>query len=774
MFDNVGYRKIENGLYRVAIAAMCIVVMVACSLTKKVADGEMLLDKVEITGNIGKMDRAEMMEYVGQRPNVRVLGLWRLGLHVYNLAGERETGWNNWLRTIGSAPVIYDSLVTAKSSEQLKFYADSKGYFDSAVRDTLIRISDKKCIVRYIVDAGEVYRVARLGYYVADDSLRDIIMSDTAHCLIKSGAAFDSNVHDEERTRIVRKLQENGYFHFTKESIYFMADSASGRHLINDSLIVLNDYDESTNLTTLPHRKSIIDDVNFYVNKSGEKAKSTTESGWNSLDNPTGYNILFADKPIFSSKLTDNSCFIKPGQTFRLSDIELTQRRFNSLSLFNNVSVKLNEKPDSDSLKTTREPRHLICDIGLTTANLQSYSVDLEGTNSSGNLGGAISLSYKHNNLFHNSEALDIKLRFAMQNQFARDGKQRFATLETGLDMSLRFPNVIAPFVSSEFNRKRNPSTIISLSFDYQRRPDFTKKSIASKAVYEWQGSIDARHSITPIEIDIINIPSISKEFNDYISNTYLQYSYRDHLIMSLNYTFVFNQQKRRKTGTAWYVRTSAETAGNILSAALNKKEKKDGAKEFLGISFAQYVKADVEVSLHQSDIWDNQFVWRLYTGVGVPYGNSKVLPFEKSYFVGGANSIRAWPVRGLGPGSSKTDRKLRYHNQIGDIRIEMNGEYRFKMVSVLEGAIFADAGNIWSLSKSTDSEEAIMTKKFWKQIALGAGIGFRLNFDYFVIRVDAASKMHDPSADGNKWVIAHERYKWSKINWNFAIGYPF
>lgn len=760
---------------------MIIVLIIgACNPTKYVADNEQLLNRVKINGDLGEITHDELMDYVRQKPNIRVLGFWRLGLHIYNLSGEKDNGWNRWLRTIGSEPVIFDSTQVERSREQLKLYAQSRGYFDAIVTDTTYSIGPKKCVVEYNVRVGEVYKISHSGIAVLDDSIRPIIEDNMHQTLLKPNQPFDSNKHDEERARITRIMQQRGYYNFSKEHIYFMADSTVGNHLIADSTIVINDIDPLTDLATMPHRQYVIGNVRFNIMRTDDIAQRLQPTDTATYN---GLKLRFAQKPVFNSRLLSNSCFIKPGQLYNIQDVELTQQRFNSLKLFRTTTVKFSEDTLSaitsqtpDSIKMQRQRGMLNCDIDLTTGNQQSYNIDVEGTNSSGNLGGAFSIGYSHNNLFRNAEVFDIKLRLATQNQSARDGKEHFFTLETGIDISLTVPNVIAPFISSEYNRHRNPSTVFTFAYDYQRRPDFTKSSALTKLSYMWHGSKYVIHTFTPIELNVVRIPHINDNFRDYIRNTYLQYSYQDHFIMSLNYTFLFNQQKVRKLGTAWYLRFSGETAGNALSAALrNETKTDDGSRHIFDISYSQYVKTDLELRFQQSDIWQNHIVYRLFGGIGIPYGNSHSMPFEKSYFVGGANSIRAWPVRGLGPGCSKRNSALKYHNQIGDIRLEMNAEYRFKMVSILEGAIFADAGNIWMLKKSANDESAAFGSDFYKQIALGAGMGLRLNFDYFIIRFDAASKLHDPSKDeGKRWVIAREHYNWDKINFNFAIGYPF
>lgn len=755
-------------ILRKFLVAACFIIAVVtlfgCKTTKYVPDGSFLLDHVKIEGNQGNVSHDDILNYVRQRPNVRTLGFWRLNLDVYNLSRNKDNGFNNWLRRIGSAPVIYDSLLMERSREQIQIYLKNRGYFDAQVRDTMVVTADKKCDVTYKIDAGTLYRISRLGYGIDDDSIRAIIYADTAHCLLRHGDPFDAEVHDDERTRITRNITENGYYQFDKNYIYFIADSSMQRHWIADSLILMN---RSNDTADIPHKKAIIDEIIFYVNRANRMA---SEMPYDSL-NYAGYKIFYRDNLIFSPQLLVNSCFIKIGELYKTSDVESTIARFNSMKLFGSAGVRFIDKSDISAIDGFQ---HLRCVISLTTNNIQSYAIELEGTNSSGNLGGAANIRYSHANLLHHAETFNIKYRIASQNQFARDGKQRFYTFETGVEASLTIPKFLAPFSSERFIKHHNPTTILTASYDYQRRPDFTKSVVTSKIQYNWHQRQKLLYTFTPVEMNVVNIPTISENFQEYIRNTYLQYSYTDHFIMSMGFSFLFNPPSAKALSNAWYVNFNMETAGNVLSLLTDKQEAEE-FKKIWNIRYAQYVKTNIELRYLTSDIWQNNFAYRFFAGIGIPYGNSKMLPFEKSFFVGGANSIRAWPVRGLGPGSSKSDSQLKYHNQISDIRLEMNAEYRFKLVSVLEGAIFADAGNIWALSRSTDDGEAIISRDFYKQIALGSGLGIRLNFDYFILRIDAAVKLHDPSAEvGHRWVIAENRFNASDVNYNFAIGYPF
>lgn len=770
LFTSTFMAKADYRLFfRLTIALLAVIIISGCSATKYVPDDELLLNRVVIDGDLGHCNSDELMDYVRQRPNVRVLGFWRVNLNLYNLSRHKDNWFNNWLRRIGTPPVLYDSAMVSRSSDNIRLYLESCGYYDSKVSDTTIITGKKKCKVIYDIDTGTRYRISSIDYNIEDDSLRDMVLTDTVNSLLRKGSPFDTNTHDKERERISRRINDMGYYHFNKDYIYFIADSSYKRHWVADSLILLSYRTNDIPAKVESHRKSIVKEIVFVINKAGLTPLNTDSSQMDTL-HFNDYMIVHQPPLIFNPELLTSSCLVTPGSFYSVSDIEQTQMRFNNLKLFNAVSARYDELPGIDSLGN----RQLRCTINLTVGTPQSYAIDIEGTNSSGNLGGAANLRYSHSNLLHGAEVFSIKYRIASQTQFAREGKERFNTFETGAEITLNLPKFFAPWGNRLFAKRIAPSTLLSLSYDFQRRPDFTKSVISTKFGYTWRQTQNSTHSLTPLEINIINIPKISDEFVNYIKGSYLQHSYTNHFIVSLGYSYLYNQKEN--PDNAWYFRFDIETAGNTLSLFTNNiKANEDNIKEIWGISYAQYVKSNAELRYQISDFWHNNFVYRLYAGIGVPYGNSQVLPFEKSYFVGGANSIRAWPVRGLGPGSSQTEQNLRYHNQTSDIRLELNAEYRFKIVSPIEGAIFADAGNIWALPKTTDNKDAHFNKEFYKQLAFGSGVGLRLNFNYFVIRLDAAVKLHDPSKQkGERWVIATQPFKASDINYNFAIGYPF
>ncbi len=773
IFNSHIFRKVRDSwrsFCHVLLSVTVMSSMQSCRMTKYVPDDELLLDRIHISGDLGSSSSSELSDYVRQQPNARTFHLWRMSLGLYSLSGERPTGFNNWLRNIGSAPVLYNEDLTSRSSEQLRLFMISKGYYDCTVSDTMIVTKSKRCEVYYNVNAGRVYKIESLGFSAPDDAAGHLILNDTIHTLLHAGDPFDSNVHDEERERIARFMQNHGYYDFGKDYIYFVADSNGLDHAVRDSLIVSNAMGGADKRTEMPHRQAVIDDVTIVVmapDSVGRLVNPSDSTRFERHELAPGLSESYSGERRFRDDVLKNSCFVEPGALYSLSDVELSQSRITSLKAFRQASFRfLRDTTASDTLT------HLSCVAVLSTNKTQTFGVDLDGTNSSGNLGAAVSMNYSHANIFHGAEYFTLKGRLAIEHQSATSGTRNFNTLEMGVDASVTLPFMLAPIHSAAFHKRRNPHTLFSTSFDFQRRPEFTRTVITTKMSYTWRGSRYVQHSLTPLEFNIVNIPSISDEFESYISDTYLQYSYTDHFIMSLGYTFLYNQQRVRRNQSGVYFRFSMETAGNVLNLLTRNQETEDDFKKIWNIRFSQYFRTEAEFRYLAIDRWGNNLVGRVFAGIGIPYGNSIMLPYEKSFFVGGANSIRAWPVRGLGPGSSVTDASLHYHNQTGDIRLEANIEYRAKLFSIFEGAIFADAGNIWTLNHSYNDADGVITKDFYKQIALGSGLGVRLNFDYFIFRVDVAYRLHDPS-QSSPWVIKN-KYDSDNLAWNFAIGYPF
>ncbi|WP_430813638.1 BamA/TamA family outer membrane protein [Carboxylicivirga sp. RSCT41] len=766
---------------KVFVGVMLAFVAFGCRTTKYVPDDAYLLNKIEIENEAKDLSKEELRYYVRQRENVKILGFWRFHLGLYNLSGRDNTkGFNKWLQRIGEEPVLYDELLKQKSNEQLRLYLKNKGYYHAEITDTMMVVRKKKAKVKYTIKAGERYSVNKVAYRIEDDSIKPYVLGDTINSLLKNGVPFDADLHDKERSRITRQMRNNGYYGFRKEFIYFLADSTIGNYKVNDSLVVVKDRLQMAGRedSIINHRKYRIKDVYFLVGYEPQRAVREGASYLSSFDSLEyeQCKILYGENLNFRADVLINSNYIFPGDLYNVDLVEKTQLLLAELQLFRFVNIRFRELEG----ETDEHGNGLLqCYIQLSSSKPQSYTVEVEGTNSSGNLGAAGSFNYKHKNFLRGGEVFDMRFRVAGENQRSRAG-DLFQTLEVGGDATLTIPKFLMPFKIENFRKRYNPRTNFTLSYNYQRRPDYTRTIANSRIGYTWKSTPLVTHFLSPIDFSVINVPYIDPAFEEQIENTFLKYSYQDHLISSTSYTYIYNEQSLSGAKNYHYFQANLQFAGNILDgvSSLVSSNRGNEFNEVFGIRYAQYVKADIDWRYHIRVNNINSFAYRIFMGAGYPYGNLTVLPFEKRYFSGGANSLRAWPVRGVGPGSYE-ETQLDYYNQTADIKLEANAEYRFKLFWLLEGAFFIDAGNIWTI-RSTDDPE-IDSKglfdfnSFYKQIAVGVGTGARLDFDYFVFRLDMGVKARDPILpSGQRWILGTRSITWDDVAFNFAIGYPF
>jgi outer membrane protein assembly factor BamA len=752
-----------------------------CSSVKFVPEGQYLLQKNIIKHDAKGISNEQLESLVRPRENKTVFGFWRFHLGMYNVSGrDSSKGFNKWLKRIGEAPVIYDEYQIDKSREQLRQYLQNRGYFDAVVTDTVIVDEKKRRVkVEYDITSGKRSYIHQLGYKIFDDSIRRLVYADTVNSLLRGQKPFDVDIFDKERERVTRLLNSHGYYNFSKNYIYFLADSSESSYMIRDTMVILGVYQQLPDGrdTVVPHTKFKVDEVYFFVDFNPQEAL-LDESGYITKFDTIfykGYYFLYRKKMKFKPDVLINSTYIVPGQLYDIEKVSQTQTLITELKLFRYINIKFDEIEG----KTDKAGRkYLKCYIQLTPSKPQSYALELEGTNSSGNLGAATNIKYQHKNFLKGAEIFNVRYRFSFQNQSSRGDKNNFNILETGFDAGLTFPKFLVPFRVEGFRRRYHPRSSINLGVNFQRRPDYTRTIATSKLSYDWRSSDRISHIFSILDFNLVWVPFISEDFWDYIEDTFMRYSYEDHLILNTNYTFIYNGQVLGKSNNFWYFRGYAESSGNLLDGLVKmftKGTPDDGYYKLFGIRYAQYVKADVDIRYHHFLNTGNSFAYRCFLGVGYPYGNLNVLPFEKMYFAGGANSIRAWPVRGLGPGEFKED-QLEYYNQTADIKLEFNAEYRYKLFWILEGALFVDMGNIWSIRSESSPEGGLFRfNEFYKQIAVGLGTGLRFDFSYFVFRFDVGIKAIDPSMPlGKRWVLGTTPLTWNDFGFNFAIGYPF
>jgi len=749
----------------------------SCSQTRYLPEGEYLLNKYTIEENTGDIPPEEFKNYIKQKPNKKILG-WKFWLSVYNLSGENDSLWiNRYLRKIGEPPVIYSEDLKENTTRQLQLFLFNKGYFNAAVTDSTVFHKKNKAKVIYEITPGPYYTIRNVDYFFEDASLSRFILSDSVPPVLKSGQKYDIEILEAERSRVTDILGNRGYYNFNRGFIGFNADTNIGYHEVDITMVIKNfpQVNERGRITRTSHPVYHIRNV-YMVS---EKDQTGMTQPFNvlpevGLDSDSVYVIEQEDQNIRHGLITQKN-YIMPGSLYNTRRVQQTYRNLNALSAFQLVDINFREVPGEEKL--------LDCEIKMLPAIRQAFTGAIEGTTSGGNIGAAGNLNYQHRNLFGGSEQFDLTFLGAIETLPENkdvSGEQFGSMQEVGVEAKLSVPKFLLPFSTEQFIRKFNPETNINLSFNYQHRPDFTRTTLRGSFGYRWRGNRYVTHTIYPFDISLINTPHLSDEFKAQLEGTYLYYSYLPHFITDQRYRMVYTNQKLNKTSDFQYVRLGIETAGNMIyglyqlykSAGLPYT---DESLKILGVDYAQYIRTDIDVRHYDYHGEDNSLVYRGFVGIAYPYLNSIAIPFEKQFFGGGANSLRAWRVKDLGPGSYAGD-TTRYPNQTADLKIEANIEYRFKLIWKAEGALFLDAGNIWSLSKEDDREGAVFDlSKFYREFAVGTGFGVRFDFNFFIFRVDIGIPLVDPSfPEGQRWVPANADLQWNDLGYNFAIGYPF
>ena len=770
-----------------AVVITVLTLLISCNTTKHVPEGQYLLNKVKIDvseGNDGKFNKKELHNYLRQTPNHEILGGAKFQLSIYNLSGKDSTKWyNKWLRRLGQAPVIYDPELTAASANQLKLALVNQGYMDTEVSvDTVT--DGKKIEVDYHIAPGEPHYIAGITYNIPDDSLRNIIMNDSSEFILHNGALFNRNDMEEERTKIATRLREKGYFGFNKEYITYTADTTENNKAVDLTLNVMPPYENNRIAGYTRHRPFYIRSI--YVITDYDPMKRHDLSEYQQEDTVThkGINILYGDEHYLRASIIDDNCFIKIGEKYNSADVDRTYQSLGRLGILKYVNIAFEQAGEHDG------KLWLDSYLLLTKAKPQSVSVSLEGTNSEGDLGFGVETTYQHRNIAKGSELLTAKLGInyeSISGDISGLVNNRYA--EYSGEVNINFPKFIFPFLKKSFRQKIRANTEFGTTFSYQERPEYTRVIAGAGWKYKWteQGSMIS-HTFDLLDINYVYLPQITDSFLDEIApdNPLLRYSYEDHFIMRTGYSFYYtNKKATHGIGNFVYqpdiytIRAGIETAGNILNLFSHitnqKKDPQADAYKVLGIQYSQYVKLNADYSINHSFDRRNSLVFHAGAGVAVPYGNTTILPFEKRFYSGGANSVRGWSVRTLGPGSYNSNNSVSsFMEQCGDIRLDLNLEYRARLFWVFELAAFIDAGNIWTIRSYENQPGGVFKfNEFYKQIAVAYGLGLRMNFNYFLLRLDCGMKAVNPAEGQERFPLIHPDFG-RDFALHFSVGYPF
>lgn len=724
------------------VCYLCVYILLACSSSKFIPDEHYLLDRVDIKSDVRDFDASQLLPYVRQKTNSKWFSLFKIPLGTYALSGRDTTKWvNRTLQRIGEAPILYDTAQARQTCVDLVLAMRDMGYMNASALIRTERKGKKRIRVTYVLHPGTSYRIGQVHYQIDDEQIAHILQG---HEALHPGMKFTVATLAQERKRLTELLADSGYYRFHQDFIQYDADTIAGSKDIALTLHLLK-YKVDSEAEAVDHPRYYIRKV--YIESSD------------------------SDHIHLRKGVIDDNMAVEPGAPYSAHYLQQTYNNFSRLQAVRYTNIRFREVPDTTLLD---------CYVQVSMNKPSTLAFQPEGTNTAGDLGAAASLTYTNRNLFHGSEQLSIALRGAYEAITGLEGYKDQNYKEYSIEGKIAFPRFVAPFLSRSFRRRQTATSELSVSWDLQNRPEFHRRVFSSAWRYRWA---EPHHHLNwrfdLIDLNYVYMPWISETFKrDYLDsettrNAILRYNYEDLFIMKVGFGVSYNN------GTDAF-RANIESAGNLLeglSRAFRFKQNGSGQHTLFNIAYAQYAKFDLDYThLHHFDS-HNALALHACMGVAYPYGNSTVLPFEKRYFSGGANSVRGWSVRELGPGKFRgTDGRIDFINQTGDIKLDLNAEYRSFLFWKIYGAAFVDAGNIWTLRAYNEQPGGqFHFKTFLRQLAVAYGLGLRLNLDYFVLRMDMGMKAITPGyiTQQEHYAVFHPNMKRDFV-FHFAVGMPF
>ncbi len=784
-------RKGFRGLFFSSVALLTLSSLFSsCRVAKNLAEDQSLLVKnkfvIEAKAKPAAKEkiREDLVKIAAQKPNRKFLGFMPVRMWMYHSAtrGKRLTKFKQWLiDKVGEAPVVYDSSLVSRSRQRMETYLFYSGYFHNEVSDTVITENNKTKIV-YTIKTNDAWRFGQIELPNKHNVCDSLVRAHWKNTHLKKNAQFDISNVNKERERIENILRNRGFYTFSREYVTFDFDTSGGNNTVNvkitinqpndstdhqqyqiNNIYIISDY-SSEFVTDSTLRDTIVKDEYYYISKNVKFKKSILREA-----------VFFGKDSLYSK------------------DRELkTINRFGLLGAFKFISV--------DYAKASRQGNYLDCIIRLTPAKKQSiqYSAELNVSNE-GLLGVSGSMGYKNKNLSKRADQLQVDVSSGVQLRFSQKQKVEIINITAASNVTYYLNKFLVPFRARIFSRNTNPKTRINLSYNFEHRFDFDTASnvsflyqlhnFSASFGYEWNENRNKRHLLNPITASFYILPKRGQEFERRLSlNPILKSSYEEQITIGPNYTYTFLNQRSNTDKYYMFFRTSIETAGNVIYGGFrlaNLKTSSEHTRFLIAkIPFSQYFRIEGDWRNYVRMNTHSQFAVRSFVGLGVPYGNSRALPFVKQFFVGGPNSLRGFLIREIGPGGyadvavydreTGEKRNVGFFNQTGDIKLELNAEFRFDIYKWLKAAIFADAGNVWLVRRDARRFGEFNLNRFWGEFAVDAGAGLRLDFNFFVIRFDYGFPLRDPRRlPGKRWQFTNA-HAFKTGQFQLAIGYPF
>jgi outer membrane protein insertion porin family len=710
--------------------------------------------------------RNDLKALTRPKPNTKFLGL-RFKLGFYNLfyKAKPKSFFGKLRDKMGQPPVLASQLDLQKNIEILQNHLENKGYFRAKVTgDTIAR--RKMVRARYKATAGEQYKINSIHFPTDSSSLSLIIQQSARNSLLEKGKAFDLDVVKGERSRIDAFLKERGYYFFSPEYLLIKTDSTIGNHFVDMYVTVKDGTPEEARQ---PYR---INDIYVYANYSLNTARQdTTKSG---AELYKDYYIIQKEKQ-YKPRLLAETMQFKKNDIYNRRQHNFTLNRLINLDLFKFVKNRFEMVGDSARLNAY---------YYLTPLPLKSLRTEVSSVTRSNNLNGSdVTFSWTHRNLFRNGSHLKLSAYVGSDVQFS-GALAGYNTYRTGAEMNFALPRFVVPFLYIQTYGGYAPRTNIKLGYDIlQRQKLYTLNSYRIQYGYFWKENIQKQHELYPISVNYVQALNVTARY-DSLQKKYpgLDRAIQSQFILGSTYQYNYNQLANGlKPINAYYFNGLVDLSGNIAGAFTGANIKNGDTAKIYNTPFAEYAKFEAEVRYYRKVGLNDTWASRLDIGIGLPYGNSVELPYIKQFFVGGSNSLRGFRSRAVGPGIYVPgDTSAIIPDQTGDIKFEINTEYRPHISGPVYGAVFLDAGNIWLVNDSnyTHKPGGKFTSKWLSQLAVDAGVGLRFDITVFVIRFDVGFPLRKPWLQ-NPWVINQIKLgdgRWRKNNlvFNLAIGYPF
>ena len=747
-------------------------VVVSCSVKKFIPEDEQLYTgaelKLETETKIKDIKEIsdELNELLQPEPNSKILGM-RIGLWAYYKNQQDKPGFiNRFLnKKIGEEPVYFSAVNIPNTEDLILNRLENRGFFYSSIASKA-KQGDQFASVDYAAKVSTPYTL--LEYQIELDSvpIYQQIRTLTKDTDLDSASRFDLNSLKVERDRIDEALKELGYYNFNSEYLIFEADTN-----VSDSLRKFNLYlrlkRDVPAKSFVPYEITRINVFpNYSINESAAKLDTVIVEGKNYIQG----NLVF--KP----ELLNDYILIEKGQKYNPKLSSLSTNRLSSIGNYKFVNLRYDELETGDSIG------RLEANFFLSPMTRRSLRAELLGVTKSNNFAGpALNLTFRNRNIFKGGETFNLSTRVGYEFQIAGGDRSNLKSFEYGIKGELIFPRVIFFVPIRDKLSYSVPKTKMSLGLEYLSRGGLYRlNTLSANYGYFWNANRWVYHELNPISINLVNQTQTSPEFEEILDqNPFLRRSFEQNFIVGSNYLFNYNKliDPTRQHGV--FVGTGVDVAGNLINALSNLTNSESG--KFLGLEYAQYAKVDLDLRYYFRPAEEHTIATRLWAGVGMPLGNSLSLPYIKQFFSGGPNSVRAFRIRSIGPGTYRPDKTSTssFFDQSGDIRLEGNVEYRFPIFSFLKGALFMDAGNIWLWNENEALPGGKFSKGWIKELAVGTGVGLRVDVQFFVIRFDLATPLRYPYLPdgerwGNTWDIGSKIWRRDNLNFNFAIGYPF